>query len=85
MIFNIHILVFKTNSLSAESSVNAKCNHGGIYDSSWSTFPRGGINKMSSDPSISPHHYLHDEAAALAIEAGVAFFNDPGKSNVRSL
>ncbi|XP_072036346.1 von Willebrand factor A domain-containing protein 7-like [Amphiura filiformis] len=53
-----------------------KCSHGGNFDSSWTHVPIGGINKDSSDPNISPHHYLHKDAATVAIKAGVAFLND---------
>ncbi|XP_008119755.2 von Willebrand factor A domain-containing protein 7 [Anolis carolinensis] len=46
-----------------------KCSHGGRFDDSRHEEPRGGINKDSSSLFFSPHHYLHQEAAALAQEA----------------
>ncbi|XP_072050012.1 von Willebrand factor A domain-containing protein 7-like isoform X2 [Amphiura filiformis] len=54
-----------------------KCSHGGKFESSWRNVPIGGINKDSSDPDISPHYMFHQDAAKVAIKAGVAFFNDP--------
>ncbi|KAJ7317308.1 hypothetical protein JRQ81_003470 [Phrynocephalus forsythii] len=46
-----------------------KCSHGGRFDDSRHREPRGGINKDSASYFFSPHHYLHSEAAALALEA----------------
>ena len=37
---------------------------------------KGGINKDSTSPLFSPHHYLHLEAARLASEATVAVLED---------
>uniref|UniRef100_A0A665V1Y3 von Willebrand factor A domain containing 7 n=1 Tax=Echeneis naucrates TaxID=173247 RepID=A0A665V1Y3_ECHNA len=42
-----------------------KCSHGGILDSSRHLGAMGGINKDSTSPLFSPHHYLHQEAATL--------------------
>ncbi|XP_072047411.1 von Willebrand factor A domain-containing protein 7-like [Amphiura filiformis] len=59
------------------ASREGKCSHGGKFDSSsWTHAPVGGINKDSSDPNISPHHTFHQDAANVAITAGVAFLND---------
>ncbi|KAK2846963.1 hypothetical protein Q5P01_009962 [Channa striata] len=53
-----------------------KCSHGGILDSSRHTGAKGGINKDSTSPFFSPHHYLHVEAAALATEATLTVLRD---------
>ncbi|XP_041651813.1 von Willebrand factor A domain-containing protein 7 [Cheilinus undulatus] len=53
-----------------------KCSHGGILDSSRSTGAKGGINKDSTSPIFSPHHYLHQEAATLATEATLSVLRD---------
>ncbi|XP_077186946.1 von Willebrand factor A domain-containing protein 7 isoform X2 [Paroedura picta] len=50
-----------------------KCSHGGKFDDSRHRDPHGGINKDSSSLFFSPHHYLHNEAAALAQEATTDF------------
>ncbi|KAM8769434.1 von Willebrand factor A domain-containing protein 7 [Acanthopagrus schlegelii] len=53
-----------------------KCSHGGILDSSRHTGAKGGINKDSTSPFFSPHHYLHMEAAMLATEATLSVLRD---------
>ncbi|XP_029027336.1 von Willebrand factor A domain-containing protein 7 [Betta splendens] len=53
-----------------------KCSHGGILDSSRYTAAKGGINKDSTSPLFSPHHYLHEEAAVLATEATMTVLRD---------
>ncbi|KAM4566746.1 von Willebrand factor A domain-containing protein 7 isoform 1-T2 [Odontesthes bonariensis] len=53
-----------------------KCSHGGIMDLSRYLSARGGINKDSTSPFFSPHHYLHVEAAALATEATLSVLRD---------
>nr|XP_057936998.1 von Willebrand factor A domain-containing protein 7 [Doryrhamphus excisus] len=53
-----------------------KCSHGGILDSSRSMGAKGGINKDSTSPVFSPHHYLHVEAAMLASEATLTVLRD---------
>ncbi|XP_067406908.1 von Willebrand factor A domain-containing protein 7 [Emydura macquarii macquarii] len=53
-----------------------KCSHGGPLDSSRLQEPQGGINKDSSSPIFSPHHYLHGPAAALAREASLVFLRE---------
>uniref|UniRef100_A0A8C4WRD1 von Willebrand factor A domain-containing protein 7-like n=1 Tax=Gopherus evgoodei TaxID=1825980 RepID=A0A8C4WRD1_9SAUR len=53
-----------------------KCSHGGQFDSSRLRDPQGGINKDSSSPLFSPHHYLHGPAASLALEASAQFLRD---------
>ncbi|TNN84211.1 von Willebrand factor A domain-containing protein 7 [Liparis tanakae] len=37
---------------------------------------KGGINKDSTSPLFSPHHYLHTEASSLALEATVSVLRD---------
>ncbi|CAI9729749.1 Hypothetical predicted protein [Octopus vulgaris] len=51
-----------------------KCSHGGKFDNSRKETPSGGINKDSSNPVLSPHHYLHRTAAWAAIKATEKFF-----------
>ncbi|KAJ8368947.1 hypothetical protein SKAU_G00089750 [Synaphobranchus kaupii] len=53
-----------------------KCSHGGLLDSSRHQGARGGINKDSTSPLFSPHHYLHGDAARLATAATVAVLQD---------
>ncbi|XP_056138823.1 von Willebrand factor A domain-containing protein 7 [Lampris incognitus] len=53
-----------------------KCSHGGIMDSSRHKGAKGGINKDTTSPLFSPHHYLHVEAAGLATEATLAVLRD---------
>lgn len=56
--------------------VSGKCSHGGILDSSRHMGAKGGINKDSTSPFFSPHHYLHVEAATVATEATLAVLRD---------
>ncbi|XP_018554392.1 von Willebrand factor A domain-containing protein 7 [Lates calcarifer] len=53
-----------------------KCSHGGILDSSRYMGAKGGINKDSTSPLFSPHHYLHVKAATLATEATLTVLRD---------
>ncbi|XP_071088705.1 von Willebrand factor A domain-containing protein 7-like [Haliotis cracherodii] len=54
-----------------------KCSHGGPRDNSATTTAAlGGINKDSTEPSLSPHHHLHLQAAQAAIHHTIHFFND---------
>ncbi|XP_074497549.1 von Willebrand factor A domain-containing protein 7 [Sebastes fasciatus] len=55
---------------------HGKCSHGGILDSSRYLGAKGGINKDSTSPLFSPHHYLHVEAANLATEATLSVLRD---------
>ncbi|MEQ2167580.1 hypothetical protein GOODEAATRI_005490 [Goodea atripinnis] len=50
-------------------SLKGKCSHGGPLDNSRHLSAKGGINKDTTSPMFSPHHYLHEEAAALAAKA----------------
>lgn len=45
---------------------SGKCSHGSTLDTSIMTEARGGINKETSSPCFSPHHYLHQQAVDLA-------------------
>ncbi|KAJ3591363.1 hypothetical protein NHX12_009308 [Muraenolepis orangiensis] len=58
------------------SKPEGKCSHGGILDSSRRRGAKGGINKDSTSPLFSPHHYLHAEAARLASEATLTVLKD---------
>ncbi|XP_078664785.1 von Willebrand factor A domain-containing protein 7-like [Branchiostoma floridae x Branchiostoma belcheri] len=62
----------------AYTATTGKCSHGGLMDDSRLTVPTGGINKETSDPSLSPHFYLHEQAAQAAIQATTNFFIAPG-------
>lgn len=55
---------------------SGKCSHGGILDSSRKMGAKGGINKDSTSPLFSPHHYLHVEAATVATEATLTVLRD---------
>ncbi|XP_071103193.1 von Willebrand factor A domain-containing protein 7-like [Haliotis cracherodii] len=55
-----------------------KCSHGGPHDTSSTTSAAtGGINKDSSDPNMSPHYYLHHQAAEGAIRHTKFLLDDP--------
>lgn len=56
--------------------LSGKCSHGGILDRSRYMGAKGGINKDSTSPLFSPHHYLHMEASKLAMEATVSVLRD---------
>ncbi|XP_056297174.1 von Willebrand factor A domain-containing protein 7 [Pseudoliparis swirei] len=58
------------------SKPHGKCSHGGILDRSRYLGAKGGINKDSTSPLFSPHHYLHAEASSLALEATVSVLRD---------
>ncbi|XP_066268440.1 von Willebrand factor A domain-containing protein 7-like [Branchiostoma lanceolatum] len=62
----------------AYTPTTGKCSHGGLTDDSRLAVPTGGINKETSDPSLSPHYYLHEQAAQAAIQATTNFFIAPG-------
>ncbi|XP_078244762.1 von Willebrand factor A domain-containing protein 7 [Pogona vitticeps] len=55
-----------------------KCGHGGKRDPTQNFPPKGGINKETSDSEQSPHYYLHQRAAELAIQATRDFFVGAG-------
>ncbi|KAL6116421.1 vwa7 [Pungitius sinensis] len=55
---------------------HGKCSHGGILDLSRDMGAKGGINKDSTSPLFSPHHYLHVEASKLALEATLSALRD---------
>ncbi|KAF6721633.1 von Willebrand factor A domain-containing protein 7 [Oryzias melastigma] len=61
---------------SSISKPHGKCSHGGILDKNTALRAKGGINKDSTSPVFSPHHYLHKEAAALATEATQTVLRD---------
>nr|XP_032809918.1 von Willebrand factor A domain-containing protein 7-like isoform X1 [Petromyzon marinus] len=56
---------------------NGKCSHGGKDDIWQSVSPRGGINKETLDPQLSPHHYLHGRAGEMAVQATRDFLVAP--------
>ena len=58
--------------------IDGKCSHGGlrIVDSEQDLPARGGINKDSPYPMVSPHYYLHNQAAALAQQATIDMLRD---------
>ncbi|KAK1785333.1 hypothetical protein P4O66_018719, partial [Electrophorus voltai] len=53
-----------------------KCSHGGLLDGSRHQGAKGGINKDSTSPLFSPHHYLHKEASELATTATLSVLRD---------
>ena len=55
---------------------NGKCSHGGFIDSTRDTPALGGINKDGPYFKTSPHHYLHEEAAAVAQQATIDMLRD---------
>ena len=52
-----------------------KCSHGGYLDPSSDDPARGGINKDSPYPDLSPHHSQHFDAARVAEQATVTMLN----------
>jgi hypothetical protein len=55
---------------------SGKCSHGGFIDPTRETFAQGGINKDGPYYRTSPHHYLHDEAIAVAQQATTDMLRD---------
>ncbi|XP_068106479.1 von Willebrand factor A domain-containing protein 7 isoform X2 [Hyperolius riggenbachi] len=53
-----------------------KCSHGGPFDDSRERSARGGINKDTAMALFSPHHFLHEQAAQLALRASIKFLSD---------
>eukprot|EP00079_Xenopus_tropicalis_P029372 XP_012824701.1 PREDICTED: von Willebrand factor A domain-containing protein 7 isoform X2 [Xenopus tropicalis] len=53
-----------------------KCSHGGPFDDSRLFSARGGINKDTAVSLFSPHHFLHQIAAELALKASIKFLNE---------
>ena len=67
---NIAIITISLSpSLSLSYNTGGKCSHGGSQDDSTKDPAQGGINKDTPFPCFSPHHYLHKEAAELAVQA----------------
>ena len=54
---------------------DGKCSHGGVIDLTSLRHATGGINKDSTSEVISPHNYLHVEAARVATAATVVLLN----------
>ncbi|XP_054598867.1 von Willebrand factor A domain-containing protein 7 isoform X2 [Nothobranchius furzeri] len=71
---NAHLLTTGYDSYSKKPK--GKCSHGGIMDRSQYLSARGGINKDSTSPLFSPHHYLHMEAAKMATNATLSLLRD---------
>ncbi|XP_018085658.1 von Willebrand factor A domain-containing protein 7 isoform X2 [Xenopus laevis] len=55
---------------------HGKCSHGGPFDDSRLFSARGGINKDTAAAIFSPHHFLHQIAAELALKASIKFLNE---------
>ena len=55
---------------------NGKCSHGGFIDPTQDSPALGGINKDGPYFRTSPHHYLYDEAVAVAQQATVDMLRD---------
>ncbi|XP_067102530.1 von Willebrand factor A domain-containing protein 7 [Osmerus mordax] len=72
-----HPLMLTTGYFSSDPpKPQGKCSHGGILDSSRHQGAKGGINKDSTSPLFSPHHYLHAQAARLATTATINVLRD---------
>ena len=70
-----------TDNLSGESPetvevCHLKCSHGGFGDPSSDLPAKGGINKDSKSTKWSPHADLHEDAAAVAVQASVNLLED---------
>ena len=53
-----------------------KCSHGGFLDSTSDIPAIGGINKDTDFSPVSPHHWLHRQAADVAKDATVELLRD---------
>ncbi|XP_050738673.1 von Willebrand factor A domain-containing protein 7-like [Eriocheir sinensis] len=53
----------------SKPSNGLKCSHGGSLDISSFEAALGGINKDTASPCFSPHYYLSEQAAELAVQA----------------
>uniref|UniRef100_H2ZVT2 Uncharacterized protein n=1 Tax=Latimeria chalumnae TaxID=7897 RepID=H2ZVT2_LATCH len=60
-------------SLYSSSKPKGKCSHGGFFDRTSYTAPKGGINK---DSTSSPHSHLHQTAVTVAINATIEALED---------
>ncbi|KAG8552853.1 hypothetical protein GDO81_003111 [Engystomops pustulosus] len=67
-----------TSGYYGESPVKpqGKCSHGGPFDDSKERSARGGINKDTATALFSPHHFLHEKAAQLALKASIKFLSE---------
>ncbi|XP_053155316.1 von Willebrand factor A domain-containing protein 7-like [Hemicordylus capensis] len=66
------------SSATCRTKPPGKCGHGGRNDIYQNYHPTGGINKETSDPLLSPHYLMHQQAAELAIRATRDFFVGAG-------
>ena len=70
---------YYSNQVDTENRVidkpSGKCSHGGYLDPSSDDTARGGINKDSPFPEMSPHHLQHFDAARVAEEATVTMLS----------
>ena len=70
---------YYSNQVDTENRVmnkpSGKCSHGGYLDPSSDDPARGGINKESPFPEMSPHHLQHFDAAQVAEQATVTMLN----------
>ncbi|XP_075692455.1 von Willebrand factor A domain-containing protein 7 [Rhinoderma darwinii] len=67
-----------TSGYYGESPVKprGKCSHGGPFDDSRERSARGGINKDTATAIFSPHNFLHEKAARLALKASIKFLSE---------
>ncbi|KAK8405077.1 hypothetical protein O3P69_001568 [Scylla paramamosain] len=63
------------DDLIPKPTTGGKCSHGGSQDESSLKPAVGGINKDTPYSCFSPHHYLHDQAAELAVLATKHYLN----------
>ena len=64
------------STLNRTAPDQGKCSHGGILDKSREDTATGGINKDAMSTILSPHWYLHKDAANVAIQATANFLQD---------
>jgi hypothetical protein len=64
------------SSLNRTAQDQGKCSHGGISDKSREDTATGGINKDAMNEIVSPHWYLHKDAAKVAIQGTANFLED---------
>ena len=54
---------------------DGKCSHGGVIDGTQDLPATGGINKDSTHEKLSPHYYLHTQAATTAQQHSYVMFS----------
>eukprot|EP00118_Oscarella_pearsei_P029007 m.3463 g.3463 ORF g.3463 m.3463 type:complete len:1268 (+) comp9407_c0_seq1:67-3870(+) len=62
-------LFYPMDNINTRVKPSGKCSHGDAFDQSRERPAIGGINKSTKNHRKSPHYFLHEDAAQLAIKA----------------